>query len=146
MNASGSGMAATISVSYSKGAFVGAAMEGAVVAPRPRANEAFYGPGNSSPAAIIDGTILLPVGKDTMLDEVKDKLGKLAQGLTEKIGEAEKQKAEAAALAADKASETLKSEDSDIVHVDAESEATKSLNIMIRKEVRLVSDHMFILF
>lgn len=124
--ASGSGLSTTISIAYSKGAFVGAAMEGAIIAPRRRANEAFYGPGNGTPSAIIDGTILYPIGKETMLDEVKDKLVKLSQGLSEKIGEAEQKKAEAAASIADAASDTLKTEDdSDIVHVDAEAEAAK---------------------
>jgi lipid-binding SYLF domain-containing protein len=123
--ASGSGMSATLSIAYSKGAFVGASMGGAIIAPRKRANEAFYGPGNGTPSAIIDGTVLYPIGKETMLAEVKYKLVKLSQGLSEKIGEAEKKKAEAAAKAADAASDTLKTADSDIVHVDAEAEAGK---------------------
>eukprot|EP00339_Tiarina_fusa_P006119 CAMPEP_0117055462 /NCGR_PEP_ID=MMETSP0472-20121206/38454_1 /TAXON_ID=693140 ORGANISM="Tiarina fusus, Strain LIS" /NCGR_SAMPLE_ID=MMETSP0472 /ASSEMBLY_ACC=CAM_ASM_000603 /LENGTH=263 /DNA_ID=CAMNT_0004771479 /DNA_START=116 /DNA_END=907 /DNA_ORIENTATION=+ len=122
---SGSGMSATLAIAYSKGAFVGASMEGAVIAPRRKANEAFYGPGNGTPSAIIDGTVLYPVGKETMLDEVKTKLVKLGQGLSEKIGEAEKIKAQAAAAAADAASDTMKTEDSDIVLVDAEAEAAK---------------------
>ena len=123
--ASGSGLSCVVSMAYSKGAFASVAMEGAVVGPRPRANEAFYGPGNSTPAAIIDGTVLYPVGKETMLEEVKDKLTKLAEGKSEEIGESEKKKAAAAAEAADKAAETVKSQDSDIVHVDAAAEAAK---------------------
>jgi lipid-binding SYLF domain-containing protein len=123
--ASKSGMGATLSIAYSKGAFIGATIEGAMIAPRRRANEAFYGPGNGTPAAIIDGTVLFPIGKETMLGNVKDKLAKLGQGLSEKIGEEEKKKAEAAAAAADAASDTLKTEDSDIMHMDAEAEAAK---------------------
>jgi lipid-binding SYLF domain-containing protein len=122
--ASGSGLSSVISICYTKGAFAGLSMEGAMVAPRKGANEAFYGPGNNDPAGIIEGTTLFPMHKNTMMEEVKEKLGKLAMGLSEVSGDAEKKKAEAAAAAADEAAESVKTVE-DIVEVDAQAEAEK---------------------
>ncbi len=59
-----------------------------------------------------------------MMEEVKEKLGKLAMGLSELSGDAEKKKAEAAAAVADEAAETVKTVE-DIVEVDAQAEAEK---------------------
>jgi lipid-binding SYLF domain-containing protein len=115
---SGSGMSAMISMAYTKGAFLGASMEGAVVSPRRGANEAFYGPGNGDPDAIIEGRVLFPFNKVTMMDELRSKLDKLSQGLTEKIGEAEKKKAEQAAAEAEKAADIVAASSPDIVRLE----------------------------
>jgi lipid-binding SYLF domain-containing protein len=119
LGVSGSGSSTVISIAYTKGAFIGASMEGAFVSPRRGANEAFYGPGNGDPAGIIEGTIQFPTQKITMMAELLEKLQKLSQGLTEKIGEAEKAKAEQAAAAAEKAGDTVRTNASDIEVVKA---------------------------
>jgi len=116
---SGSGMAPIISIAYTKGAFVGASMEGALISPRKGANEAFYGAGNGDPEAIIEGKVKFPAHKITMNEELKEKLQKLSMGMTEKIGEAELKKAEQAAAEADKAAATLQTTAaSDIVELE----------------------------
>ena len=115
VGASGSGMSAILSMAYTKGAFIGATIEGALISPRRGANEAFYGPGNGSPEDIIEGKVAFPTHKVTMIEELVDKLQKLSQGLSEKIGEAEKKKAEEAAAEAEKAGAVVKATDSDIV-------------------------------
>jgi hypothetical protein len=70
---------------------------------------------------IIEGKITFPALKQTMMAEVKDKLEKLAMGLSELPGEEEKKKAEAARAEADKAAEAAQ----DVVEVDAQAEAAK---------------------
>lgn len=110
-----------LSIAFTKGAYVGVNMEGAFVTPRKKANEAFYGAGNDSPADIISGKIPFPVAKVhvTMIVEVKEKLSKLAQGLSEEVvKEEEKTKAEAAAKEAHKVSESLRAIDQEIIHMD----------------------------
>jgi lipid-binding SYLF domain-containing protein len=118
---SASGMSTVISIAYTKGAFVGATMEGAIIGPRRGANEAFYGPGMTDAPGIIEGMIAFPSQKQTMMAEVKEKLEKLAMGLSELPGEEEKKKAEAALTEADKAAEAAQ----DVVQVDAQAEAAK---------------------
>jgi lipid-binding SYLF domain-containing protein len=122
--ASASGMSSTLSIAYSKGAFISCILEGAVVAPRKACNEKFYGLTGVQPADIIDGKITFPSNKNTLMPNVLDKLGKLAQGLTEVPGGAEKQKVEAAKAEADKASEEINKGD-DVVEIDAQAEAAK---------------------
>lgn len=124
--ASGSGMSTVLSIAYTKGAFVGVSLEGAVVAPRTGANEAFYGPGNRDPSDIIENKITFPLNKITLINEVKEKLGKLSMGMSETPKEAEKKKQEQAFAEAEKAAEEIhKSSPSDVVHVDAKEEAAK---------------------
>jgi lipid-binding SYLF domain-containing protein len=118
---SASGMSTVVSIAYTKGAFVGATMEGAIIAPRKGANEAFYGPGMTDASDIIEGTIHFPTNKQTMMAEVKDKLGKLALGVSELPGEEEQKKAAVALAEADKAAEAAQ----DVVQVDAQAEAAK---------------------
>lgn len=117
VSASGSGVSSMISMAYTKGAFMGASMEGALISPRRGANEAFYGPGNGDPDAIIEGRVAFPIDKVTMFGELKDKLEKLSQGVSEKIGEAEAKKAEQAAIEADKIADSITSASSDIVEL-----------------------------
>lgn len=117
--ASGSGLSAVLSIAYTKGAFVGLSMEGALVSPRRGANETFYGKGNGNPEDIILGRVKFPTDKVTMMDELRQKLDKLSQGLSEKIGEAERLKAEQAAAEAEKAAASVKTESSsEIVELD----------------------------
>lgn len=118
VGASGSGLSAIISIAYTKGAFVGATMEGAMVSPRHGANEAFYGPGNAKPEDIIEGRVPFPTHKVTMIEELKDKLYKLSMGISEKIGEAELRKAKQAAAEAEKAAAVVQTAASDIVELD----------------------------
>lgn len=125
MGASGAGMSAIISMAYTKGAFMGASMEGAFVSPRRGANEAFYGPGNGNPKDIIEGKVLFPSHKVTMMEELTDKLEKACQGISEKIGDAEAKKAEQAAAEAEKAAATVKTTASDIVEFDAKEAASE---------------------
>ena len=117
VGASGSGLSAILSIAYTKGAFVGASIEGALVSPRRGANEAFYGPGNGNPEDIILGKIPFPTHKVTMMEELKDKLTKLSNGISEKIGEAEKKKLEEAAAAAEAAAVAVKETSSDVVEL-----------------------------
>lgn len=124
LGASGSGTSAIISIAYSTGAFIGMSMQGAVVGPRPKANEAFYGAGNTDPAKIIDGQIPFPSEKHTLIDEVKAKLAKCARGETEVPGAADKAKADAALPHAEEAAAKVNSS-SDVVHVNIEEEAAK---------------------
>jgi lipid-binding SYLF domain-containing protein len=126
IGASKMGMSSTLSIAYSKGAFISCSLEGAVVAPRKAVNEKFYGLTGVQPADIIDGKVTFPSNKTTLMPDVMDKLGKLAQGLTEVFGEAEKQKVAVAKAAADKAAEEINKGD-DVVEVDAQAEAAKEM-------------------
>ncbi len=122
--ASGSGLSAVLSIAYTKGAFVGASIEGALVSPRRGANEAFYGPGNGNPEDIIEGKVAFPTQKVTMMEELREKLDKLSHGISEKIGEAERKKAEEAAAEAEKAAASVRTTTTDIVELDGGDAAT----------------------
>lgn len=117
LGASGSGSSAIFSIAYTKGAFVGASIEGALVSPRRGANESFYGPGNGSPVDIIQGKVAFPTHKVTMIEELKDKLNKLSNGISEKIGAAEQKKVEEAAAAAEAAALAVQETASDVVEL-----------------------------
>lgn len=124
---SGSGSAAVVSMAYSKGAFIGASMHGGVVGPRHRANEAFYGQ-PVKPVDIIEGKVDVPIEKQgkTLLDDVKAKLTKCANGQTEIPGAETVPKSDAALKDAEAASEALTvSARSEIVQVDINAEAAK---------------------
>jgi lipid-binding SYLF domain-containing protein len=119
-----SGLRSTLAISYSKGAFLGLSLEGAVISPRKKVNSKFYNNPGATPEAILGGQISIPVDKITMLQEVVDKLGKLAAGMTEVPGAAEKEKAEKAKEEADKMAEEIHEEE-DVIEVDAKAEAEK---------------------
>ncbi len=119
---SSTGTAAIESIAYSRGAFISANLQGAIVGPRPKANEAFYGPGNYDPARIVDGQIPFPIDKHTLIEDVKAKLVKCVNGETQMPGEDDKAKAEAAL---DHAHAAAGAVDDDIVHVNIEEEAAK---------------------
>eukprot|EP00529_Nitzschia_sp_RCC80_P028665 CAMPEP_0113494430 /NCGR_PEP_ID=MMETSP0014_2-20120614/29102_1 /TAXON_ID=2857 /ORGANISM="Nitzschia sp." /LENGTH=265 /DNA_ID=CAMNT_0000388321 /DNA_START=87 /DNA_END=884 /DNA_ORIENTATION=+ /assembly_acc=CAM_ASM_000159 len=127
MGVSGSGTSAVVSIAYSKGAFIGASMQGAVVGPRHKANEIFYGQ-PADPVAIMDGKIPIPTEKEntTLLSDVKTKLTKCANGESEVPGAAEEQKNESALQHAEQASEAIGSiHAEEVTHVDIEAEAKK---------------------
>jgi lipid-binding SYLF domain-containing protein len=119
-----SGLRSTIAISCSKGAFLGLSLEGAVVAPRRKANSKFYNNPGATPEAILGGQVSIPADKITMLQEVVDKLGKLAAGMTEVPGAAEKEKAEKAKEEADKMAKETQEEE-DVIEVDVKAEAEK---------------------
>jgi lipid-binding SYLF domain-containing protein len=122
--AGASGARSTVAISYSKGAFLGLSLEGAVVAPRKKVNSKFYNNPGATPEAILGGQISIPTDKITMLQEVVDKLGKLSAGMTEVPGAAEKEKAEKAKEEADKMAEEMH-EVEDVIKVDVKAEAEK---------------------
>jgi len=126
VGASGSGTSALISYAYSKGAFIGLSMQGAIVGPRTKANETFYGPGNSDPAKIIQGEIQFPTVKPTLIDDVKEKLDKCAKGISEKPSDAnaDAAKVDAAMKHAEEAAGVVNSM-TEVQHVDIAAEASK---------------------
>ena len=116
----------TFSVAFSKGAFLGASIEGAVVGPRGGVNDQFYNT-VTSPQSILDGTELrIPEGKTTLIDGVYDKLSKLAAGETHQPSEEETLQAQIAADVAQQTSEEIaKADPSGVIKVDAAAEAAK---------------------
>ena len=124
LGVSASGTSAVVSIAYSKGAFIGLSMQGGIVGPRTKANEAFYGPGNGDPARIVDGQIPFPLDRHTLIDDVKAKLTKCAKGESELPGDADKEKAAAALAHAERAAEDVNSS-AEVVHVNIETEAAK---------------------
>jgi SH3 domain-containing YSC84-like protein 1 len=124
MNFSSKGFGTTISIAYSKGLFGGISLEGSVVGVREISNIKFYGK-DVSPMQILNGVgVTFPEGKVTLLDEVYDKLNKLAAGVEISEPTTEFSKIEAAKEEADKAADSIK-DDPDIVHVDVMVEAAK---------------------
>jgi hypothetical protein len=115
-----------ISIAYTKGAFAGFNLEGAVIGTRHAANKAYYGKTTSPREILVDKCITAPADKVTMLPEVYDKLAKLSAGTAAEPTPAEEEKKAVAASAAEKASESVHAEaGSDVVHVDAAAEAAK---------------------
>jgi len=117
------GVGTTVSVAYTKGAFVGLSIEGSIIGARPKANDIFYGkPVESN--GILNCKVTVPADKVTMLDEVYKKLKLLSEGATAEPDEAEAKKKEAAAAAAEEAKEQVHKEE-DVVEVYAKVEAEK---------------------
>lgn len=122
----GRGVGVPISIAYTKGAFAGFNLEGALIGARHAANKAFYGQTTTPRDIIIDKRYGIPADKVTMLPEVYDKLDKLSKGVEAEPAPAEEAKKAAAASAAEKASESIHAEaGSEVVHVDAAAEAAK---------------------
>lgn len=120
---SNKGVGATFAVAFSKGAFLGLSLEGAVVGVRGAANQAFYGQPYSPQDIALLGRAQLP-DKVTLISDVYDKLNKLSAGaLADPTPDEEAKKlaakasADAAALQANQAP--------DVVQVDAAAEAAK---------------------
>jgi lipid-binding SYLF domain-containing protein len=119
------GVGATFAIAYSKGAFLGLSIEGAVVGAREFVNNLFYST-VADPKDILDGKVSVPPSKlsSTMLKEVYEKLNKLEQGVTAEPTAEEKAKESVAKEAADKEAESIK-DSPEVVQVDAAAEAAK---------------------
>lgn len=117
------GIGNTISIAFSKGAFLGLNIEGAIIGARHAVNKKFYGQA-VTPAEIFDGKVEIPADKVTLLDDVYEKLDQLAVGATAEPENEEKKQA-AAAAAEEASAEVNKEQADDIVEVDATAEAAK---------------------
>jgi len=71
------GATGTISVAFSKGAFFSLSLAGAVLGSRGGVNDTFYDK-VTSPKSIVNGDVTMPANRPTCIDEVYDKLAKLA--------------------------------------------------------------------
>jgi lipid-binding SYLF domain-containing protein len=116
----------TIAIAFSKGAFMGLSAQGAVIGVRNQANNTFYERDITAKEILYGDNVILPTHKVTLLDEVYDKLNKLAAGHVkgDEEDEAEKAKKEAARKAAEATIEHAKN-DPDVIEVDAAAEAAK---------------------
>jgi lipid-binding SYLF domain-containing protein len=121
LNLSSRGAGGTVSVALSRGIFAGLSVEGGVVGARHAANEAFYGK-QLNPRQIMSNEVAFPSDKVTLITDVYEKLGKLAEGKTEEF--ADDAKKAAAKAEADKASAAAASMEG-VVKVDASAEASK---------------------
>ena len=126
-NLTSKNVGSTVAIAFSKGAFVGLSVTGAILGPRDVTNNYFYGRDITTEEILYGKNVILPQDKVTLLEEVYDKLGKLSQGTelavleSAAVVEEKKKKAHAAAEAAGEATKN----DPDIVHVDAAAEAAK---------------------
>ena len=121
------GATGTFSVAFSKGIFAGASIEGAVIGPRSGVNDQFYDK-VTSPQSILEPStdVTIPDGKVTLIEEVYEKLAKLAAGETHTPTPEEVKKSTAAADIAQQTSEAIAQQDpSGVVKVDAAAEAAK---------------------
>lgn len=121
---SNKGAVGTFSVAFSKGAFLGASIEGATLGPRSAVNDGFYGQ-TTRPGNIINGEFPMPVDKPTLIQGVYDKLNKLAEGEIHTPTAEEVKTKEQAAASAKKASEAVAATDASVQKVDAFAEAAK---------------------
>ena len=108
-------------MAFSKGAFLGLSVEGAIVGPRMKVNEHFYGKACTA-KEIMSGTIEVPSDKVTLLSDDYDKLGKLSEGATAAPDASEEEKKKAAAAVAEVASKEVHKEE-DVEEVDAKAKA-----------------------
>lgn len=122
---SNKGIGGSVSVAFTKGAFLGLNIEGAVVGARHAANQAFYGEPYSPQDIVLLGRAKVPEGKVTLLEEVYDKLNKLAEGSVKESVTADEAAKQAAAKAAADAAASEANKAPDVVQVDAAAEAAK---------------------
>jgi lipid-binding SYLF domain-containing protein len=123
LGVSNKGAVGTFSVAFSKGAFLGASVEGAMLGPRSGVNDGFYGQ-STTPRSVINGEVTMP-NKPTLIQGVYDKLTKLAEGESYTPTPEETQTTKQAAAAAQKASEQVAAADLSVQKVDAAAEAAK---------------------
>jgi Las17-binding protein actin regulator len=123
INASGQGVGATVAISFTKGAFGGIALEGAVIGSRTSVNKTFYKQSYTPIQILYEDTIKLPEG--TLMPEVYAKLNKLMEGETVEPTHDELTKVEVALDEANKLGEEAAKDEPDIVLVDAKAEAAK---------------------
>uniref|UniRef100_A0A7S1YGF1 Ysc84 actin-binding domain-containing protein n=1 Tax=Grammatophora oceanica TaxID=210454 RepID=A0A7S1YGF1_9STRA len=126
---SNSGAGGTVSVAFSKGAFGGISIEGALCAPRTAVNKNFYNDPNISAQQILfqNESVNLP-SDNTLMPEIYKKLNLLAKGETvAEPTEEEKEKVSAMFDEAEKKGEEVaaKAEEHDVVKVDIAEEAEK---------------------
>ncbi|CAB9530784.1 LAS seventeen-binding protein 3 [Seminavis robusta] len=117
------GVGVDICLSYSRGIFGGLSIEGALLNPRPKVNEKFYGQEVTPKEILFDGKATLPDG--TLMPEVYAKLKALCsgEGIYE-LTEAEKKKAASVREAAEKEGEEHVKEEK-VEYVKVEEEAKK---------------------
>mmetsp|Transcript_69682 Transcript_69682/g.105250 ORF Transcript_69682/g.105250 Transcript_69682/m.105250 type:complete len:260 (-) Transcript_69682:82-861(-) len=121
-----SGATGTFSIAFSKGAFISLSVEGAVISPRGTANDGFYGKVTTPNSIIMQDDVELPAGRPTLIQSVYDSLAKLQEGETYVPTEEEVAQKEAAASAAQKASEEVaKSDPASVQKINIEEEAKK---------------------
>lgn len=121
---SNKGAVGTFSVAFSKGAFLGLSVEGALLGPRGKVNDMFYG-STTTAESVVNGSFQMPANRPTMIQGVYDKLTKLSLGETYTPGPAEAQQKEAAAASAQQASDQVNQSLPDVQKVDASVEAAK---------------------
>eukprot|EP00542_Grammatophora_oceanica_P017174 CAMPEP_0194054074 /NCGR_PEP_ID=MMETSP0009_2-20130614/52341_1 /TAXON_ID=210454 /ORGANISM="Grammatophora oceanica, Strain CCMP 410" /LENGTH=279 /DNA_ID=CAMNT_0038702441 /DNA_START=9 /DNA_END=848 /DNA_ORIENTATION=- len=127
---SNAGAGGTVSVAFSKGAFGGISIEGAVCAPRTAVNKKFYDDPDISAQKILfqeESDVNLP-SEDTLMPEIYKKLDLLAQGTTvAEPTEEEQEKVSAKFEEAEKKGEEVaaNAEEHDVVKVDVAVEAEK---------------------
>jgi lipid-binding SYLF domain-containing protein len=121
---SNKGAVGTFSVAFSKGAFIGASIEGATLGPRTAVNNSFYGK-STTPESVINGGVTIPSFHPSLIQNVYEKLTKLAEGQSYTPTAAEAQTKEKAAAAAQKASDAVAAGDLSVQKVDAVAEAAK---------------------
>ena len=121
------GAGGTIAVAFSKGAFLGLNIEGAVVGARNAANATFYGQPDVVARQILfrDDVVTFPTDKVTLMEEVYAKLEQLSAGATVEPAAEDDAKKSAAKAAADEAA-ALANQQPDVVQVDASAEASKA--------------------
>ena len=123
--ASKTGFSSTLTYAYTKGAFLAASLETAVVAPRNKVNTHFY-EDNVELMDIIERKVKFPAGKNTLWADVLDKLRKLADGVSELPTEEDKDKVDAALNAANEAADKIHlTEPDEFVEIDAKTEAER---------------------
>lgn len=93
--------------------------------PRSGVNDTFYGMANTNPRSVVDGGVTMPENRPTLINEVYEKLNKLAEGVTATPTPDEAAKVAALASSAQAASDAMNKSSSDVVQVNAAEEAAK---------------------
>jgi SH3 domain-containing YSC84-like protein 1 len=122
---SNKGMSSSLTMAFSKGIFAGLSIEGAAMGPRSGVNDSFYNTANTTPLSIVDGSVTFPTTKETLINEVYDKLSKLAEGVTATPTPDEAAKVASLSASAQAASDAINQSSSDVVQVNAAEEAAK---------------------
>ena len=122
VNLSSKGAGGTVSVSFSKGAFGGISIEGAIVAPRAAVNNQYYNSSATPSQILFEDAVTVP--KDSLMPEVYKKLKLLASGETFLPSEEDRERASAALAEAQEAAKKANTAD-DVEEVDAKKLAEK---------------------
>jgi len=73
------GASGTVSIAFSQGAFFGLNIHGAVLGTRDAVNESFYGKEVTAKQIMYGDEVSMPAGQETKIEEVYEKLKKLAE-------------------------------------------------------------------